>query len=101
MSGILKPRSFPYIRAINRNEDTMETPKRTLLKTLTWQALGLVMMTLIGFMMTGSVGVGGSIALSSAAVGAVCYMLHERAWARIAWGRLPLHLPQDRHPDAG
>lgn len=68
----------------------METPKRTLLKTITWQALGLLTMTLVGFVLTGSASVGGSIALSGAAIGAVCYILHERVWARITWGRLPL-----------
>lgn len=65
----------------------METPKRTILKALTWQALGLVMMTLIGLAVTGSVQAGGFIAVISALTGLVFYILHERLWARVAWGR--------------
>lgn len=66
-----------------------DSPRRTLAKTLTWQGLGLASMTAIGFFVTGSVNAGGHIALFSAAIGAVCYILHERIWARIAWGRGP------------
>lgn len=72
----------------------METAKRTIAKTLTWQVVGLLTMTLIGYVITGSAGAGGSIAAVSTCIGAVFYLLHERAWARIRWGRLP-HAAQD------
>ncbi|PWR03269.1 hypothetical protein DKT77_07325 [Meridianimarinicoccus roseus] len=65
----------------------MESPKRTVVKALTWQALGLVVMTAIGFVVTGSVGAGGSIAVTGALSGLLFYVLHERVWARIGWGR--------------
>jgi len=64
----------------------MESPKRTLAKTLTWQAIGLLSMTLIGYLVTGSVGAGGGIAAISAMTGAIFYVVHERLWARIRWG---------------
>ncbi|WP_319022473.1 MULTISPECIES: DUF2061 domain-containing protein [unclassified Meridianimarinicoccus] len=64
-----------------------DTPLRTLAKTLTWQGLGLLSMTLIGLAITGSVAAGGTIALIGAGVGTVCYVLHERLWARVRWGR--------------
>ncbi|MFN3209517.1 MAG: DUF2061 domain-containing protein [Roseovarius sp.] len=65
----------------------MDTAKRTLAKAITWQALGLAVMTLIGFVMTGSVAEGGAFAAITAAIGFVSFFLHERAWARIGWGR--------------
>lgn len=69
----------------------MDSPKRTLVKTLTWQGLGLASMTAIGAAVTGSAGAGGTIALISTGAGTVCYVLHERLWARIRWGRRELN----------
>jgi len=65
----------------------MDRPRRTFAKAATWQALGLLTMTVIGYVITGSVGAGGSIAAAGAGVGAVCYVIHERVWARVRWGR--------------
>ncbi|NDR56892.1 DUF2061 domain-containing protein [Aliiruegeria sabulilitoris] len=65
-----------------------ETPRRSFVKALTWQAMGLVVMTAITWTVTGSAGTGGAIALLGAASGMVTYMLHERAWARVRWGRI-------------
>lgn len=64
----------------------METPLRSLAKAVTWQALGLVTMTVITFALTGSLATGGAVALLGAVLGAVFYVLHERIWARIRWG---------------
>ena len=65
----------------------MDTPRRTAAKALTWQALGLLMLRLVGYALTGSVGVAGGFALINAGLGLVSYAAHERVWARIAWGR--------------
>lgn len=65
----------------------MDSPRRTAAKAITWQAMGLLVMTGIGYGVTGSVGAGGSIAVLGAGVGTVCYVVHERVWARIRWGR--------------
>ncbi|MEV8465189.1 DUF2061 domain-containing protein [Fluviibacterium sp. DFM31] len=75
-----------------------DTPLRTLAKTLTWQGLGLLTMTLIGLAITGSVSAGGTIALIGAGVGAVCYVLHERLWARVRWGRRQGRLESGSQP---
>ena len=65
----------------------METRKRTLTKAVLWQLLGVVVMAGIGWAMTGSASIGGGLALANAAVGFVTYVLYERVWARIGWGR--------------
>ena len=70
----------------------MDTARRTVAKAITWQLLGLVTTTVLGYVATGSLTAGGALALTSALVGFVCYAAHERLWSRIRWGRI---FPQD------
>ncbi len=65
----------------------METGKRTLVKTILWQLLGLVSMSLVGFAITGSLISGGALALANTGVGIVTYITYERIWSRVNWGR--------------
>ena len=65
----------------------MESSKRTLAKAICWQISGLIMMSLIGFLFTGSISQGGMIAIVGTIVGFLSYIAHERIWARIGWGR--------------
>ncbi|MEM5476759.1 DUF2061 domain-containing protein [Pacificibacter sp. AS14] len=64
----------------------MDSKIRLIAKSVTWQLAGLFTMTLIGFVFTGSVAAGGSIAISGAVVGFICYFAHEIVWSKIAWG---------------
>jgi uncharacterized membrane protein len=65
----------------------MDTTPRTVAKSLTWQGLGLLTGTVIGFCFTGSVLASGGIALTGAISGTVFYILHEKLWSRVQWGR--------------
>ncbi|MEO0683293.1 MAG: DUF2061 domain-containing protein [Pseudomonadota bacterium] len=67
----------------------MDSPKRTLVKALTWQGCGLIVMSLLGYAMTGSWEAAGGYSLGAAALGLATFVLHERLWNRIAWGRAP------------
>lgn len=58
----------------------MSNTGRIIAKAITWQASGLIMMTLLGYLYTGSLQSGGSLALTSMVIGFVCYVLHEQAW---------------------
>lgn len=71
----------------NRVKPAMESTTRTFAKAVSWQILGLFSMALIGYMFTGSLLTAGSLAAASAATGLVCYVLHERVWNRVGWGR--------------
>lgn len=64
-----------------------DSPLRSVVKALTWQVMGLVVMTLITWSVTGSVAQGGVIAGLGSICGLVTYVMHERVWARVAWGR--------------
>ena len=71
----------------------METRARSIAKAATWQSLGLVTTSLLALAFTGSATEAGAFALASAGVASACYILHERAWDVVRWGR--------RHPAAG
>ncbi|HEY9057082.1 MAG TPA: DUF2061 domain-containing protein [Aurantimonas sp.] len=64
----------------------METRVRSLVKAASWQLLGLVTMSILGFLFTGSLTSGGALAAASGLLGFFTYLAHERAWAGIRWG---------------
>lgn len=65
----------------------METRWRSVVKALIWNLIGLTTMVLVGVAATGSFKVGGMLALINTGVGLVMYVLYERVWAHIGWGR--------------
>lgn len=65
----------------------METRRRSVVKAVVWNAMGLAVMTLVGLIATGSAAVGGVLALVNTAIGLTLYVIYERIWAGIAWGR--------------
>ena len=60
---------------------------RTVVKAVLWNIIGLLVMALVGLAATGSVALGGAMALINSALGLFCYIVYERVWAGIAWGR--------------
>ena len=44
-------------------------------------------MSLVGLVATGSLAVGGAMALVNTAIGFVTYLVYERVWANVRWGR--------------
>lgn len=65
----------------------MESRRRSLVKAVVWNIMGLATMTAVGFAATGSVGAGGVMAVVNTAIGFTMYLLYERVWAGIGWGR--------------
>jgi uncharacterized membrane protein len=63
-----------------------ETLTRTVIKAFLWQLLGLISMSLVGYLTTGSWLQGGKIALISVGIGVITYFIYERIWNRILWG---------------
>ncbi len=66
----------------------METRARSLVKAVVWTAIGLICMCVVGLIFTGSIAVGGAMAVINAGLGLLTYLVYERVWARIGWGRL-------------
>ena len=67
----------------------METRRRSLVKAVIWNGIGLLTRTLVGLAATGSVALGGTLAVVNTLVGFTCYLVYERVWAGIGWGRSP------------
>ena len=65
----------------------METKRRTLVKAILWNMLGLATMSIVGLVMTGSAAIGGAIAVINTGVGLCAYVIYERVWTNIRWGR--------------
>ncbi|MEM5502457.1 DUF2061 domain-containing protein [Ahrensia kielensis] len=65
----------------------MELPRRTFVKAITWQLLGIATMTLLALFQSGNLIDSIMLALSASATGFVFYFIHERFWSKIRWGR--------------
>lgn len=65
----------------------METRRRSLVKAVIWNLIGLLTMSLVGLLATGSAAVGGVMAVVNTAVGFALYLVYERVWSRVRWGR--------------
>jgi uncharacterized membrane protein len=68
-------------------ERGMEREKRSLMKAVVWQALGLIAMVWFGLAMAGWSALGGEMAVLNACFGLAAYGLFKQAWARFDWGR--------------
>jgi len=67
--------------------DGMETRRRSLVKAVLWNVMGLVVMTLVGLVATGSAAIGWTLAVVNTTIGLTLYVIYERIWAGITWGR--------------
>ncbi len=65
----------------------METRGRSLVKAVVWNVIGLISMTVVGFVATGSFSAGGLMAGINTVLGFTTYLIYERVWAGIRWGR--------------
>lgn len=65
----------------------METRTRSLIKAAIWNGIGLATMALVGFVATGSLVSGGAMALTNTAIGFAAYLIYERVWSGVQWGR--------------
>lgn len=64
-----------------------ETHARSVLKAISWRALGTFDTFAISWFMTGRLTIAGSIAFTEIVTKVAWYYLHERAWAAVGWGR--------------
>ncbi|MEP2534157.1 DUF2061 domain-containing protein [Shimia sp.] len=66
----------------------METRRRSILKAMIWNAIGLAVMALVGVVATGSLETGGKMAVINTGIGLTLYVIYERVWSKVRWGRL-------------
>jgi len=70
----------------NKNTKT-DSWVRSWTKSFTWRVLGIVILILLSYFITGSWVEASLITFVFHAIRVVLYVLHERAWELTAWGR--------------
>ena len=55
--------------------------------------MGLVSMTVVGYIFTHSLTASSGIAIASAVTGFIAYFVHEKLWSRVGWGRTASKAP--------
>ncbi|WP_200763095.1 DUF2061 domain-containing protein [Nitrosophilus alvini] len=65
-----------------------EKPYRSVIKTISWRALGTIDTIIISFFITGSFGMAASIGGIELVTKMILYYFHERAWNKIPLGRI-------------
>lgn len=71
---------------------------RSLAKAVSWRVVGSLDTFALSFLVTGHAGHAATIAAAEVATKIGLYYLHERAWRRIAWGRLDASEPANEAP---
>jgi uncharacterized membrane protein len=69
----------------------MDTPRRSWVKSITWRAIGVVILGAISYAVTRDLGAVTLITLAFHGIRLILYYWHERLWERVTWGRI-------RHP---
>lgn len=64
-----------------------DTPRRSLVKTVSWRLTGSGATFLISYLIAGDFAVAGTIAVVQLVSNTILYFVHERIWNRISWGR--------------
>jgi uncharacterized membrane protein len=79
------PAAAAYGAVIELAERTMRIPlKLSLAKTATFAVLHFAVAFSITYLLTGSVGIAGAVALLEPLANTVAFFFHERAWLRLA-----------------
>ncbi len=65
----------------------MDSPRRSLVKTICWRITGSSATFLIAYIMTNSFAVAGVIGATQMISNTILYYMHERVWNRITWGQ--------------
>lgn len=66
----------------------MESHARTIVKSLTWRFVALVITTGVAWLVIKKIEVAASIGLVDTLIKLVAYYGHERAWLKIKFGKL-------------
>lgn len=64
-----------------------DTPRRSLVKTVSWRLTGSGATFLISYLIADNFAVAGTIATIQLISNTALYFVHERIWNKIKWGR--------------
>ena len=83
INKIFRPKATPT----NQSQAVADNIKRSLLKTISWRIIGTLDTILISWAITGALSLAFSIGFIELVTKMLLYFFHERAWAKIKWGR--------------
>jgi uncharacterized membrane protein len=66
----------------------LETPKRSIAKSISWRVLAGIITASVALVMTGQLEFAAKIGLVDTTVKLLIYFLHERLWNKINYGRV-------------
>ncbi|HEY68170.1 MAG: hypothetical protein DRI79_01005 [Chloroflexi bacterium] len=66
----------------------MDTRKRSWAKSIVWRLIGIVLLGLISYLVTGDWKEMSVITILFHSIRVILYYYHERAWEHISWGRV-------------
>ena len=65
----------------------MDTHKRTLVKTLSWRILAMIITGIVALAVTGKLHVAATIGIFDTLIKLAAYYMHERSWLRVDFGK--------------
>lgn len=68
-------------------DSTSESPKRSIVKSISWRVVGTLDTIIISWLVTGTLSLAFSIGLVELVTKMVLYFFHERIWNAIKWGK--------------
>jgi len=66
-----------------------EKPYRSIVKTISWRAVGTIDTIIISYLVTGNLVMAASIGSIELVTKMVLFYAHERAWNKIDFGKVP------------
>lgn len=66
----------------------METPKRSIAKTISWRVVATLITGVVTYLLTGRLDFAVTVGLADTLVKFFLYYAHERMWTRILYGKV-------------
>jgi uncharacterized membrane protein len=80
---------IPILNKIPVTQKPIDSPKRSITKTITWRIIAELDTLIVSYLITGSISWSLSIVGIESIIKTVMYYIHERAWGHVLWGLAP------------
>jgi len=74
-------------KATYSKDKNSESPKRSIVKSISWRLIGTLDTILISWIVTGALSLAFSIGFIELITKMILYFFHERIWNNITWGK--------------
>lgn len=74
-------------RTTYKKDKYSESPKRSIIKSISWRVIGTLDTIIISWIVTGTLTLAFSIGIIELVTKMALYFFHERIWNNISWGK--------------